>query len=157
MQILVAIYMFIIFLFAGMAFGQELPKMRNTLVIIADDHALHVTGAYGNDIIDTPNIDGLAKDGVTFTNAVCNAPICSASRQSLLTGKYPHGTGVSLLFTPFPDEGNTTIAEHLEGHYATALIGKNHFNNWVWYPLYKDGLPKHGFDVLVGVVNTRIT
>lgn len=130
--------------------GQELPNFQNVIVLLADDHALKVTGAYGNDLIRTPSIDRLADQGVTFNRAYCNAPICSASRQSLLTGKYPHATGVNLLFTPFPDEGNITIAEHLrEQNYETALIGKTHFNNWVWSSLYQDGLPDHGFDLLV--------
>jgi arylsulfatase A-like enzyme len=85
-----------------------------------------------------------------FTHAYCNSPICSASRQSLLTGKYPHATGVNLLFTPFPDEKNITIAEHLRDRgYKTGLFGKTHFNNWAWASLYKDGLPDHGFDVMI--------
>jgi choline-sulfatase len=124
--------------------------IKNVVVIVADDHALKVTGSYGNEIIRTPNIDRLADEGVMFTHAYCNSPICSASRQSMLTGKYPHATGVNLLFTPFPDEGNITIAEHLrERGYKTALVGKTHFNNWAWSPLYKDGLPNHGFDIMI--------
>lgn len=130
--------------------SQSLPKIQNVVVIIADDHAHHVTGAYGNKIVRTPSIDKLANEGISFRNAYCNAPICSASRQSLLTGKYPHATGVNLLFTPFPDEGNITIAEHLQdAGYNTALIGKSHFNNWMWYDVYDGGLPKHGFDTLI--------
>ena len=126
------------------------PEFRNAVVILADDHALKVTGIYGNDIIKTPNIDRLSQEGITFTRAYCNAPICSASRQSLLTGKYPHATGVNLLFTPFPDEGNITIAEQLRDHgYKTAIIGKTHWNNWAWGSIYKDGMPDHGFDVII--------
>lgn len=124
--------------------------IKNVVVILADDHALKVTGCYGNSIIRTPNIDKLSEQGITFTNAYCNSPICSASRQSLLTGKYPHATGVNLLFTPFPDEGNITIAEHLrENGYSTGLIGKTHWNNWMWSSLYKDGLPNHGFSTRI--------
>lgn len=124
--------------------------LQNIVVILADDHALKVTGAYGNSMIRTPNIDRLTREGVTFNRAYCNAPICSASRASLLTGKYPHATGVNLLFTPFPDEGNITIAEHLQTlGYSTGLMGKTHFNNWAWSHLYEDGLPKHGFDTLI--------
>lgn len=150
MQFLFVVYVFIILLLAGLSFGRDVPRLRNVLVILADDHALHVTGAYGNERIRTPNIDELAQEGVTFTQAYCNAPICSASRQSLLTGKYPHTTGVNLLFTPFPDEGNRTIAEHLrESGYQTALIGKSHFNNWMWQLLYKAGMPTHGFNTLI--------
>lgn len=129
---------------------KDWPEIRNIVVILADDHALKVTGAYGNDIIRTPNIDRLSGQGLTFNRAYCNAPICSASRASLLTGKYPHATGVNLLFTPFPDEGNQTIAEHLQKQgYGTALFGKTHFNNWIWGNLYENGLPDHGFDTLV--------
>lgn len=127
----------------------ELPEMKNVVVILSDDHAMKVTGAYGNDIIHTPNMDRLSEEGVTFNRAYCNAPICSASRQSLLTGKYPHSTGVNLLFTPFPDEGNITIAEHLKQYnYQTALIGKTHWNNWAWSSIYKE-MPTHGFDKVI--------
>lgn len=125
-------------------------QVQNIVVILADDHALKVTGAYGNSMIRTPNLDRLTREGITFNRAYCNAPICSASRASLLTGKYPHATGVNLLFTPFPDEGNITIAEHLQTlGYSTGLMGKTHFNNWAWSHLYEKGLPKHGFDTLV--------
>ncbi len=137
-------------IFINALFAQEPVVKRNIVVILADDHALKVTGAYGNQIIHTPNIDNLSDEGVLFTHAYCNSPICSASRQSLLTGKYPHATGVNLLFTPFPDEGNTTIAEYFKSHgYKIALIGKTHFNSWAWSSLYKSGLPNHGFDTLI--------
>lgn len=133
----------------GGAIEPAIPK--NIVVILADDHALKVTGSYGNKLIRTPGIDRLASEGVIFDHAYCNAPICSASRQSLLTGKYPHATGVNLLFTPFPDEGNTTIAEHLRTRgYQSAIIGKTHWNNWIWGPVYEKGtLPKHGFDTII--------
>ena len=125
-------------------------KPKNIVVILADDHALKVTGCYGNKIVRTPNIDKLSSQGITFTRAYCNSPISSASRQSLLTGKYPHATGVNLLFTPFSDEGNTTIAEHLKTRgYNTGLVGKTHFNNHVWYSLYQNGQPTHGFMKMV--------
>ncbi|MCM8538342.1 MAG: sulfatase-like hydrolase/transferase [Lentisphaeraceae bacterium] len=134
----------------------ELPKPKNVIVIVADDHAMKVTGAYGNTIVKTPNIDQLSNEGLTFTNTYCNSPICSASRQSMLTGKYPHATGVNLLFTPFQDEGNETIAEYLKTKgYSTALVGKSHFNNWAWSGLYKNGAPKHGFDTIIDKAQYR--
>jgi choline-sulfatase len=102
---------------------------RNIVFIIGDDHANHTLGCYGNDIIRTPNLDQLASKGVRFTRAYANSPICSASRQSILTGRYPHAAGVTLLSTPFPEE-QLTIADHLVKHgYETAVIGKTHFNN----------------------------
>lgn len=126
------------------------PRFKNVVVIVGDDHASTVLGAYGNALINTPNLDRLAENGTLFLNAYANSPLCSASRQSILTGKYPHATGVNLLFTPFNDKTNTTIAEHLKDNdFATALIGKQHFNTWQWAPLYKNGLPSFGFDTLI--------
>lgn len=130
---------------------QQSDPYKNVVVIIGDDHTYKALGAYGNEIVHTPNLDELATHGAMFTNAYSSSPLCSASRQSLLTGKYPHATGVSLLFSPFNDNTNTTIAEHLKTEdFATALIGKDHFNSFVWWDLYAKGLPKFGFDTLIG-------
>ena len=77
--------------------GVSKEPLRNVICIIGDDHSANVVGCYDNDIIRTPNLDRLAQQGVKFTNAFAQAPLCSASRQSILTGKYPHATGVTLL------------------------------------------------------------
>lgn len=129
---------------ACILFGCSHPEadqpVTNVLVIVGDDHSAGVTGCYGNKLIRTPNIDRLAADGILFGNAYANAPVCSASRQSVLTGKYPHSTGVTLLTTPFPDEGNVTIAEYLrERGYMTGVVGKTHFNH------FTGPVPDHGF------------
>ncbi len=127
------------------------PAYRNVIFILSDDHHPEVIGAAGNELIQTPNLDRLAKQGVFFTNGYANSPICSASRQSMMTSKYPHASGVNLLFSPFPDDGNITVAEFLkEKGFKTALVGKNHFNNWVFSQLYKEGqYPDHGWDHLI--------
>ncbi len=128
----------------------EVPTYKNVVVIVGDDHAYTTLGAYGNRQIRTPHLDELAGEGVRFTNAYATSPLCSASRQSLLTGKYPHQTGVSLLFTPFNDATNTTIAEHLKPEgFSTGLFGKAHFNSFIWWELYNGDLPHFGFDTLV--------
>ncbi|WP_157638029.1 sulfatase family protein [Flexithrix dorotheae] len=115
-------------------------RPKNVLLIIGDDHSARVLGCYGNDKVNTPNLDRLATEGVRFSRAYANAPLCSASRQSILTGKYPHATGVTLLTTSFPDE-NITIAEMLgEAGYKTGIFGKTHFNNQ----------GSHGFQVMMG-------
>lgn len=108
---------------------QNKEQYQNIVFIIGDDHANHVMGVYGNDVVRTPNLDEMAQQGTWFTRAYCNSTICSASRQSILTGRYPHATGVNLLSTPFPEE-QVTIADHLSEHgYVTGVVGKTHFNN----------------------------
>ena len=124
--------------------------IKNVVVIISDDHSIETVGAYGNEYIRTPNMDALASEGMLFENTYSNSPICAPSRQSILSGKYPYVTGVSMVFTPFPDYGNTTIAEVLqEEGFATALIGKSHFNNHLWWDLYEGGFPTYGFDTII--------
>lgn len=115
----------------GWLYGNgQVKRPVNIVLLIGDDHSARVMGCYGNKLIKTPNLDRLAREGIRFTNTFCQSPVCSASRQSLLTGMYPHQTGVNLLFTSFSDEKNYTIAEHLQTHgYYTAAIGKMHTNN----------------------------
>ena len=116
-----------------------IPPLKNVIVIIGDDHTTGVLGSLGNEIINTPNLDILSSEGILFANAFANAPLCSASRQSLLTGKYPHAAGVTLLTTSFPEE-QVTLADHLKQYgFTSAIIGKNHFNNNL----------NHGFDVKI--------
>lgn len=127
----------------------QAPGLRHVLVIVGDDHAVRALGCYGDPHVRTPHLDRLAARGTRFTRAYANAPLCSASRASLLTGAYPHATGVNLLFTPFDDARNRTLAEHFgEAGYRTALLGKRHWNEWIWAPLYADGPPRFGFDVV---------
>jgi choline-sulfatase len=115
------------------------PRRPNVLWICADDHAPYVCGAYGNKIVRTPNLDRLASEGVRFDRAYCNSPVCTASRQSFLCGRYPRSLGVTLLRTPLP-EGEQTLATLLRAAgYDTAAIGKMHFNSNL----------SHGFDLRI--------
>ena len=120
--------------------NRPLVPFENVVVIIGDDHAIHALGAYGNPLVKTPNLDRMAANGTLFTHAYANSPMCTASRQSILTGKYPHASGVTLLRTALADS-QLTIAEHLKANgFQTAAIGKMHFNT---------GL-SHGFENLIG-------
>src|SRR5437868_3580270 len=80
----------------------EAPKPPNVLWICADDLAAYVVGAYGNNLVKTPNLDLLAGAGMRFERAYCNSPVCTASRQSFLTGQYPRTLGVTQLKTALP-------------------------------------------------------
>jgi len=120
--------------------GTEPAAIRNVLFIIGDDHAAYALGADGSSIARTPNLDRLASRGTRFDHAYVNAPLCTPSRQSMLTGKLPHAAGVTLLSTPL-SERQATIAEHLkQSGFQTGAVGKMHFI---------DEQQRHGFDFRV--------
>lgn len=114
-------------------------RKPNLLFLIADDHAGYVLGAAGNRGALTPNIDRLAAEGARFASHYCNSPVCTPSRQSILTGQLPHAAGVTVLSTPLAAD-RPTIAKNLRAAgFSTAVIGKMHFN--------RPGEPGlHGFD-----------
>lgn len=65
----------------------------NILWICTDQQRWDTLGCYGNPYVQTPNLDRLAEHGVRFTNAYCQNPVCSPSRASFMTGRYPHIIG----------------------------------------------------------------
>ncbi len=62
----------------------------NLLYIHSDQHSPAVTGCYGDPLVQTPNLDRLAEQGVVFENVYCLSPICVPSQMSMLTGQYPY-------------------------------------------------------------------
>jgi uncharacterized sulfatase len=77
--------------------GNELP---NIIVILVDDLGYGDLGVFGSAVIQTPHIDRMAAEGVRLTNFYASAPLCSASRAGLLTGRYPIRTHISLPLYP---------------------------------------------------------
>lgn len=69
-------------------------RMPNVLWIIADQQRFDTIQGLNNDHIHTPNLQRLMTESVTFTHAFCQNPVCSPSRASFLTGRYPHTTGL---------------------------------------------------------------
>jgi arylsulfatase A-like enzyme len=107
---------------------------------MADDHAAYVHGADGDRQARTPNLDRLAREGLRFSRHYCNSPVCTPSRQSLLTGQLPHMAGVTQLRTALSQQKPTLAKQLREAGYQTAVFGKMHFN--------RPGTPGlHGFDV----------
>jgi arylsulfatase A len=119
------------------------PPRWNVLFVLMDDLGWHDLGPYGNRFIDTPNLNRFAGESVRFTNAYAACPVCSPTRASIMTGKYParlHLTDwipgrnqwptAKLLvpkFNQFLPLADKTIAETLSPRgYRTAAIGKWH-------------------------------
>jgi choline-sulfatase len=111
----------------------------NVLWLMSDQHSSRALGCYGNPIVHTPRLDGLAAQGLRFDCAYSSYPVCVPARFTMLTGRYPHHHGAVSNTTPLPLRERT--AAHHFGHagYVTAFVGKLH-------PV--DG-QTHGFDYYV--------
>ncbi len=103
--------------------GEQRP---NVLFIISDDLTATALSCYGNTICQTPNIDRLAARSTRFTRAFCNGTYCGPSRASLLSGYYPHATGVLGYTSPRPAIGErATWPQHFKNAgYYTARVSK---------------------------------
>ena len=69
-------------------------EIKNILFLFVDQHRQDCIRCYGNSVVQTPNIDGLARDGIRFNNAFTPTPLCSPARTSLQTGLWAHNTRV---------------------------------------------------------------
>jgi len=74
------------------AMAEKKPR-PNIVLMVSDDHGIDALGCYGNAVIETPNLDALAGDGVRFTHGFCTSASCSASRSVILTGLHNHANG----------------------------------------------------------------
>jgi arylsulfatase A-like enzyme len=105
-------------------------KKPNIVIIISDDHAYQAISAYSSKLTKTPNIDRIAKAGVTFNKAYVTNSICGPSRAVILTGKYSHKNGFKDNETSEFNHSQDNFAKHLQsGGYQTAWIGKLHLGN----------------------------
>jgi arylsulfatase A-like enzyme len=108
---------------------EKSKKRPNIVFIMSDDHAYQAISAYSDKLIQTPNIDRIAKEGILFTNATVTNSICAPSRAVILTGKHSHLNGKIDNRMPF-DTTNVTFPQLLQkSGYQTAMFGKLHFGN----------------------------
>lgn len=101
-------------------------KPMNILFLLADDLRWNSLGCAGNEVVITPEIDRLAKDGIRFGNARVTTSICMVSRASLLTGQHMSRHGIDRFLTPLSDEaiGSTYPAILRKSGYYTGNVGK---------------------------------
>ncbi len=140
-------------------FAQARP---NFVFILVDDMGWSDLGIYGSDLHETPNIDAFAKRSMRFTNAYAASPVCSPTRASIMTGKYPARVRMTIwheasksppmnrkVVPPVTVDSlphaEVTIAEVLhQAGYATAHVGKWHLGSAAYYP------QTQGFDYNIG-------
>jgi len=135
----------------------------NIVFILVDDLGWRDIACYGSEFYETPNLDKLAQEGMTFANAYASCPVCSPTRASILTGKYPATLGLTdwidhwgsihpckgkLIDAPYighlPLEEKSLATTLKEAGYNTWHVGKWHLGGEQYHP------DKHGFDVNVG-------
>lgn len=104
-------------------------KKPNIIFIMSDDHGYQAISAYGSKLIKTPNIDRIAKQGMTFTNACVTNSISAPSRATILTGKHCHINGKIDNNSPFDTTQITFPQIFQQNGYKTAMFGKLHFGN----------------------------
>lgn len=98
----------------------------NIILFISDDHGARDCGAYGDTVVRTPNIDRLAKQGMRFTHAFAESPLCSPSRCVIATGLSPFRNGGHKFGTPIRPGLRTMPMYFRELGYHTAHFGKFH-------------------------------
>ncbi|SFH00580.1 sulfatase family protein [Pedobacter insulae] len=111
----------------NVSLAQQKP---NIVIIVSDDHAYQAIGAYGSKIAKTPNIDRIAKEGVTFNKGYVTNSICGPSRAVILTGKYSHKNGFKDNISYQFDGSQDHFVKQLQKvGYQTAWIGKWHLES----------------------------
>ena len=135
-------HLLLTFLFAALGQALVLAKPYNVLLIQTDEHHFKTLGCYGGRIVDTPNIDWIAKNGAIATSFYATTPVCSPSRGALISGRYPQNTLVTNNNIPLGDHV-VTFAEVLRRKsYKTGYAGKWHLDGLgkpQWAPSRKFG------------------
>ncbi|MDE0593380.1 MAG: sulfatase-like hydrolase/transferase [Dehalococcoidia bacterium] len=112
-------------------------RKPNILFILTDQQRRDSMRAYGNEWIQTPNLDKLADKSFVFENAYVTQPVCTPARASIMTGLYPYATGLQRNNIPLSRDIQT-IGDMIDDEYYNAHMGKWHLGD--------DMTAQHGFD-----------
>ncbi|MEM8734326.1 MAG: sulfatase [Planctomycetota bacterium] len=122
----VSLLIVLVLLFSSVANATYAAKRPNIIYLMTDDQRADALGGMGNPIIQTPNIDSMAREGVVFDNAFVTTAICMTSRACVLTGQYAARHGIwdfGIDFTP-EQLSETYIGQLKAAGYRTGFIGK---------------------------------
>jgi arylsulfatase len=121
-----------------------MPMQRrpNILLLCTDQQRYDTLGCTGSPTAQTPNLDGLAREGTLFDNCYVQNPICSPSRASLFTGKYPRNHGLWANGVSLPANNRLFTRALADAGYDCGMIGKQHLSacqDWRTEPRLDDG------------------
>ena len=114
-----------------------MARQPNILLFESDQQRTDTMACYGNDWINSPNLNRLAGESYVFENTYVTQPVCTPARGSLMTGLYPHSHGCMINRTKLKDDIKS-FAEMLPDNYRKAHFGKWHMGD--------DSVKQHGFD-----------
>jgi len=134
--------------------GKNHKEKPNIVLFLADDQSIDDVGCYGNNVIRTPNMDRLAKEGLKFNLAFTPTAMCSPSRSALYTGLYPHRNGCHPNHSKIKP-GIKTLPYYLRSlGYRVGLAGKVHVKPKDQFPFEYMGLkPKQIENFITSVTN----
>jgi arylsulfatase A len=155
----ILIAFFVIFQTESACFAQTPIKKYskpNIVIFLVDDLGYGDLGCYGNPIIQTPNIDKFAQEGVLLTDCHSGGTVCSPSRASLLTGRNPYRLGFYNILGggSYLKSKEITIAEMLKANgYSTCFVGKWHLSVLEKNKVNEPGPEDQGFDYWMGTTH----
>ena len=131
------------------------PRPPNVLWIFGDQHRAHATSYRGDVNVFTPNMDNLAREGMRFDCAVAGAPWCTPFRGALLSGRYPHQTGVTRTPSALAPDIPTVAHAFGAAGYHTAHVGKWHLDGSNDREHYVPADRRGGFHYWMGYENNN--
>src|SRR6476660_9729328 len=106
---------------------------RRILFVTTDQQRYDTLGCNGGPVARTPVVDALAASGIRYERAIPQSVVCMPSRSTMLTGQHPSTHGVWMNGVPLPVDARSVAAELHEHGYRTALVGKAHFEPFLFH------------------------